>query len=166
MWFYFHPLYWALTRPLNLEINILQLREIFLNYFTNDFLLYAFFLFLSFFILFCLFVILGLHPWYMEVPRLGVESELHLLAYATATTVQDPSRLFDLHLSSWQCQILNPLSKARDWTCVLMVPSRIVSAAPQWELQLHRKVLEGGSKVLRVIILGYLCIVWRLTLKS
>ena len=28
---------------------------------------------------------LGLHPWHMEVPRLGVELELQLLAYATAT---------------------------------------------------------------------------------
>ena len=28
---------------------------------------------------------LGLHPWCMEVPRLGVESELHLPAYTTAT---------------------------------------------------------------------------------
>ena len=27
----------------------------------------------------------GLHPQHMEVPRLGVESELQLLAYATAT---------------------------------------------------------------------------------
>ena len=31
----------------------------------------------------------------------------------------------DLHHSSWQCQILNPLSKARDWTCVLMEASQI-----------------------------------------
>ena len=35
---------------------------------------------------FCVCVcILGLHLWHMEVPRLGVESELSLLAYATAT---------------------------------------------------------------------------------
>ena len=27
---------------------------------------------------------------HMEVPRLGVESELHLLAYATETAMQDP----------------------------------------------------------------------------
>ena len=33
---------------------------------------------------FC-FCFLGLHPQHMEVPRLGVESELQLLAYATAT---------------------------------------------------------------------------------
>ena len=32
--------------------------------------------------------------------------------------------VFDLH-SSWQRQILNPLSKARDRTHTLMVPSRI-----------------------------------------
>ena len=30
-----------------------------------------------------------------------------------------------LHHSSWQCWILNPLSKARDWTHNLMVPSWI-----------------------------------------
>ena len=28
----------------------------------------------------------------MEVPRLGVESELQLLAYATVTAMPDPSR--------------------------------------------------------------------------
>ena len=31
------------------------------------------------------------HPWHMEVPSLGVESELHLPAYTTATTMQDLS---------------------------------------------------------------------------
>ena len=31
----------------------------------------------------------------------------------------------DLHHSSWQLQILNPLSKARDRTQNLMVPSQI-----------------------------------------
>ena len=46
----------------------------------------------------------------MEVPRL--ESELQLLAYATAT--QDLSRVCDLQHSSWQCQLLSPLSEARD----------------------------------------------------
>uniref|UniRef100_A0A4X1T5W0 Uncharacterized protein n=1 Tax=Sus scrofa TaxID=9823 RepID=A0A4X1T5W0_PIG len=37
----------------------------------------------------------------------------------------DPSRVCDLHHSSPQHQILNPLSEARDRTCNLMVPSRI-----------------------------------------
>ena len=32
----------------------------------------------------------GPHPWHMEVPRLGVESELQLLAYTTATAMPVP----------------------------------------------------------------------------
>ena len=32
----------------------------------------------------CIFVFLGPHPRHMEVPRLGVESELQLLAHVTA----------------------------------------------------------------------------------
>ena len=56
----------------------------------------------------------------MEVPRLGVESELQLLAYATATAMLDPNLLCDLHHSSWQ------MSKARDRTQgVLMDTSRV-----------------------------------------
>ena len=71
------------------------------------------------------FSFLGLHPWHVEVPRLGVEWELQLLAYTTATAVGVPSRVCDLHHSSWQRQILNPLSEARDRTHNLIVPSRI-----------------------------------------
>ena len=41
--------------------------------------------------------------------------------------MQDPSCICDLHHSSWQCQILNPLSEARDWTCILVDPSWLVS---------------------------------------
>jgi len=50
----------------------------------------------------------------MKAPRPGVESELQLLGYTTATAMQDLSLVCDLHHSSWQPQILNPLSKARD----------------------------------------------------
>ena len=71
------------------------------------------------------FVFLGPHPRHMEVPRLGVESELQLPAYATATAMPDPSCLCALHHSSWQRQILNPVSEARDRTCVLMDGSQI-----------------------------------------
>ena len=60
------------------------------------------------------FFFVGPHLWHMEVPRLGVESELQLPAHATATAMMDPSRVFDLHQSSQQRLILNPLSKARD----------------------------------------------------
>ena len=61
----------------------------------------------------------------MEISRLGVLLELQLLAFATATATQDPSRLCDLYHSSQQRQILNPLSEAADRTRNLMVPSRI-----------------------------------------
>ena len=67
------------------------------------------------FILFIyLFCFLGLHLWHMEVSRLEVKSELQLPAYAIATAMPDPSRVFDLHCSSWWCQIFNPLNEARD----------------------------------------------------
>ena len=56
----------------------------------------------------------------MEVPRLGVKSELYLLAYATATAMWDPSRVCDLNHSS-----LNPFSEARDPTCIIIDVSHI-----------------------------------------
>ena len=71
------------------------------------------------------FFFLGRHPWHMEVSRLGVESELQLPADTRATAMQDLSRVFDLHHSPWQHQILNPLREARDRTRNLMVPSQI-----------------------------------------
>ena len=75
----------------------------------------------------------------MEIPRLVVESELQLLAYATATAAQDPRPVCDLHHSSrW---ILNPLSRARDQTHNLMAPGPIVSATPQRELLIFQFLL-------------------------
>ena len=56
----------------------------------------------------------------MEVPRLGVPSELQLLAYTIATAMQDLSHICDLHQSSQQHRILNPLIEARGQTCILM----------------------------------------------
>ena len=79
---------------------------------------------------------LGLYPCNVEVPRLGTELKLQLLAHATATAScgvarrcssdpRDLSQVCDLHHSSQQWRILNPLSKARDQTHILMVPSRV-----------------------------------------
>ena len=62
------------------------------------------------------FVFLGPHLRHMEVSRLGVELELQLLAYTTATATLDPSHVCDLHHSSQQRWIPNPLSEARDRT--------------------------------------------------
>ena len=69
---------------------------------------------------FCLFVFQG-------CIRLGVELELHPQAYvtATATATRDLSCVCNIHHSSWQHQILNPPSRARDGTCILMDASRV-----------------------------------------
>ena len=81
----------------------------------------CFFLFFSFF--FSSFVFLGLHLGLMEVPRLEVK--LELLVYTRATAIPDPNHICDLHHSSQQRWILNPLSKARDLSHVLMYSSRL-----------------------------------------
>ena len=62
---------------------------------------------------------------HMEVPRPGFELELQLLATATATT--DLSCICDLHHSSWQHRILNPLGGAWDPTHVLVDTSRVLN---------------------------------------
>ena len=81
--------------------------------------------FYFFFFFFCLFAI----SW--AVPRVYGGSQARGLIGAVAaslyqsTATQDPSRICDLHHSSEQRQVVNPLSKGRDWTRNLMVPSRI-----------------------------------------
>ena len=51
--------------------------------------------FRDFSVVFFFLVFLGLYPQHMEVPRLGVESELQLPAYATATAIPDLSYICD-----------------------------------------------------------------------
>ena len=67
----------------------------------------------------------------MEVPRLGVQPgvqlELQLPAYTTATETWDPSRICNLHYSSQECRILNPLNKGKDRTHILMDTSQILN---------------------------------------
>jgi len=65
------------------------------------------------------------HLQHMEAPRLRGKLELQLPACSTATATPDPSCFCNLHHSSWQCQILNPLIEARDRTCILMDASQI-----------------------------------------
>ena len=72
---------------------------------------------------------LRVHLQRMEVPRLGIQLAMWLQAYATATG--DPSRVCDLHPrnlhhSSQQRQILNPLSsETSNRKCILMESSQI-----------------------------------------
>ena len=74
---------------------------------------------LSFFFFFFFFLFQGLHLRHVEVPRLGVKLELQLPACQIWTT-PDLSCICDLYRSSWQCQILDPLSKAKVRTRVFM----------------------------------------------
>ena len=81
-----------------------------------------------FFFFFCF---LGLHPKHLEIPRLGVESDLQLLAIATAT--QDPSRVCDLHhRDSYAGSPI--LSEPREQTATSWLLVGFISAAPQQEL--------------------------------
>ena len=52
------------------------------------------------------------YTWHIEGPRLGVKMELQQAC---------------LHCSSQQCQILNPWSKARNGTCILMDTSWVLN---------------------------------------
>ena len=57
------------------------------------------------------------------------------MAYTTATAIPDLSGICDLYSSLQQHWILNPVSKARDRTCILMVTvSGSYLTEPQWEL--------------------------------
>ena len=72
----------------------------------------------------------------MEVPR------LQLLAYTTATAMQDLSCVCDLHHSSWQHQILNPLSKVRIKPTSSRIPVGFISPAPQQEFPLVTSIFR------------------------
>ena len=65
------------------------------------------------------------HQQHMEVTRLEAELELQPVAYATTTATQDVSCVWNLHHSSQQRLIFNPLNKARDPTFILMDAGQI-----------------------------------------
>ena len=71
------------------------------------------------------FVFLGPLPRHMELPRIGVELELQLQAYATATALPDLRWVCNLHPSLQQCQMLNPLRRARVETRILTDTSQV-----------------------------------------
>ena len=86
---------------------------------------------------FFFFFFLGPPLRHMEVPRLGVESELQLPATATATATPDLSHVCDPHHSSQQHQAPNPLSEARDGTHNPVVPSWICLRCTMRGIPIH-----------------------------
>ena len=64
----------------------------------------------------------------MEVPGPGDELEPQLLAYSTATATLDLSHIGNLVCAACDlCQILNPLSEARNRTHILIDTSRVLN---------------------------------------
>ena len=55
----------------------------------------------------------------MEIPGIGVKSELQLPAFNTATPMPEMSYIHDLRCSLQQCQILSLPSDARDGAHIL-----------------------------------------------
>ena len=70
--------------------------------------------------IFFFFFFLRAAPVHVEVPRIGVERKLQLPAYTAATAMPDPTCVCDLHHSSRQPRILNPLIRATGGTSILM----------------------------------------------
>ena len=79
----------------------------------------------------------------MEVPKLWVELQLQLSAYTTVTEAQGLSHICDLHHSSWQRWILNPLSTARDQTCILIDISWVHNLLSHNRNSLNVEMLTG-----------------------
>ena len=71
------------------------------------------------------FFLFGAEPAAYESSQARVKLELQLLTYTTATATLEPCHICTLCHISWQHWILNPLSEARDQTCVLMDTSQI-----------------------------------------
>ena len=57
----------------------------------------------------------------------GVELELQLPAYITATEMQDPNCICNLHCTFRQRQVLNPLIEVVEQTCILMGTSQVLN---------------------------------------
>ena len=99
--FYFGNVAWCKNR--------LTIRELFLSSFDYHWLFFIpkFFFFL------------GPYPQHMEVPGLGVKSELQLPAYATATGTPDPSYTCNRHCSFRQHPWARlGIKHASSWTLV------------------------------------------------
>ena len=127
----FHPRSWAteLHLPLHSDPSCCSWIPIPMCHSGNSKNLHTFFFFFFFF-----FCFLGPHPRHTEVPRLGVESELHLLAYTTAPATSDPSSSVNYTTARGNAGSLTHWARPgiESETSWLLVG--FISAVPQWEL--------------------------------
>ena len=106
--------------------------------------------------LFLFFCFLGPYLWHAEVPRLGVKSELQLLAYTIATAMQDPRCTCALHHSYGNARSLihsaRPgIEPASSWMLV-----GFLTAEPQWELlyvDFLMMAILGGVRWCLIVVL-------------
>ena len=77
----------------------------------------------------------GPHLQHMEVPKVGVELELQLLAYTTGIARLNLSLVCNLHYSSGQGRVLNPLRRPESEPTISWMQIEFVTTEPQWELQ-------------------------------
>ena len=123
-------LIWTTFKSILVLIHVTKQVTLSIAEWSSSFSFFSFvFLFVFFFLVF-----LGPHPRHMEVPRLGVESELQLLTYTTATAIRDPSMSATYtiahsnagSLAHWAGPGIEPASS---WILV-----RFITAEPWWEL--------------------------------
>ena len=120
------PLLFAESRQKLLEEKLLYcISLVFLGLTPLSQVYFHFYIFLdlSCYFFFPLLFFLRLHLQHMEVPGLGVESELQLPAHATATATPSWSRIGRLRHSFRQGHILDPLIEARDPPASSQTPS-------------------------------------------
>ena len=99
------------------------------------------------FVCFCLF---GLQLWHMEVPRLGVESELPWPVHTTVTATRDPCHVCNLYHNSQQCWISSPLMEAKDQTRILMDTG-----------QVHLHWAQKGTPKIFFFFNALTCSIWK-----
>ena len=130
------PVVWR--TPFNVSISwILWWQS--LSTFATTFLLSRGYRILGFvFVLFFLLVFVGLHPWHMEVPRLGVESELHTCQFTSQPQQRQMWAGCATHTTAHShAGSLIHWARARDWTHILMDNSPLLGSLPyepQWQL--------------------------------
>ena len=86
--------------------------------------------------------------------------------YTPAIATWDPSCIYNPHHSSRQCQILNPLSEARDQTATSCFLVRFVSAVPWWELQIFEVLKKWDESFQSFCLIHSYCLLWDHTLET
>ena len=84
--------------------------------------------------------------------------------------MQDLSCVCDLHHSSWQCQIFNPLSEVRDWTFILMDTSHVITRSATVEMPIRAVFYIPSDNTVLVFLkaefLSWILILLQKNLKS